>query len=272
MPPWGRPSGPACLADVTAMHGCAIPEHDHAARHFAPQGLQEGDHLPCVDGAVLTMEVPLAFRRDRTASGEVSAGLPFPPHGGLADRRLGADDTGQGINARCIYQEERVLLGWRPLLRAGQVSSRQRARRAGFWGRQRSAWHPRLRCPGWDITPNSRRMTAAIRRRVHRSPRQPSAVGPRHKRLGRRASGSADTRHGAPGGERCCHAAGPASRVRVIHWRTAPSLTPSAAAIGRGDQPCCFRCQAWSRRASCQWVGVLFIMRVYHEPIPNVSS
>jgi hypothetical protein len=94
MQPLGRPSGQELLHDVTAMKGRPIPDHDHAAGYFAPQVFQEGDHIRRVDGAVLTMEVPLALRRDRTARREVLTGPPFPPYGGLANRRIGADDTG----------------------------------------------------------------------------------------------------------------------------------------------------------------------------------
>jgi hypothetical protein len=156
--PLGRPMRQEVLDEVPAMNGGAIPNDDQAARHFAPQVFQEGHHLCRVDGALLSVEVQLALRRDRTDGGEVIAGPPFPHQRGLADRRVGTDDAGQGIKARFIYKEERVLLGRRPFLMAGQVSarpraraasSRCRARRAGFWGLHRRALHTRLIWPGW---------------------------------------------------------------------------------------------------------------------------
>src|SRR5215831_8460365 len=45
------------------------------------------------------------------------------------------------------------------------------------------------------------------------------------------------------------------SQARLIHWLIAPALTPRAVAIWRWDQPCCWRRQACSRRASCQLWG-----------------
>jgi hypothetical protein len=153
----GRPIRPEVLDKVTAMPGGALPNDDQAARHFAPQVFQEGHHLHRVDSALRSVEVQRALRRDRTDRGEVIVGPPFPQPGGLADRRIGTDDAGQGINARFIYNEARLLLGLRPFLMAGQVSSRHRAmaassrcraRRPGFWGLHRRALHTRLIGPG----------------------------------------------------------------------------------------------------------------------------
>jgi hypothetical protein len=103
------------------------------------------------------------------------AGPPLVQDGRLAHRHIRAHHAGEGIEAGFIDEEDPLLLGLRPLLIAGHVSSRQRA----------SAASSRL-------------------------------------------------------------------RARVIHWLTAPSLTPNAWAICRWDQPCRWRFQACSRRASGQ--------------------
>jgi hypothetical protein len=58
---------------------------------------------------------------------------------------------------------------------------------------------------------------------------------------GRARGGAVPQRVGAP------------PRARFTHWLTAAALTPNAAAIWRCGQPCCLRCQAWSRRASVQF-------------------
>jgi hypothetical protein len=50
-------------------------------------------------------------------------------------------------------------------------------------------------------------------------------------------------------------ASAPCSRARLHHWLTAPSVTPSARAIARCAQPCCFSAHARSRRPSRQSVG-----------------
>ncbi len=100
---------------------------------------------------VLTMKLQLALWRDRADGREMLVGVPLPQEGGLAAGGVGAHDPRHGIEARFIYQED-GLLRVRPLLRAGQVSSRHWAiaasshwwaRRAGCCGLQRSAWHKR---------------------------------------------------------------------------------------------------------------------------------
>jgi hypothetical protein len=92
------------------------------------------------------------------------AGPPLAHNGRLAHRRIGAHDTGKGINPGLVSEEEALLLGLRPLLIAGQVSSRQqaiaassrwRARRAGFWGLQWITWHKRPTGRGWYERPNA---------------------------------------------------------------------------------------------------------------------
>ena len=80
-----------------------------------------------IHGVVLAMEIPLALRRHRTDDGEVIAGPPFPQDRRVPHRGIGVDDTRQGIKARLIYEEDRLLLRFRPFLIAGHVSVRQRA-------------------------------------------------------------------------------------------------------------------------------------------------
>src|SRR5262249_14725403 len=135
-----------------------------------------------IDGAVLAVEVQLALWRQGTDGGEMIARPPLPQDGCLPHRGIGADDTGQGIEARFVDEKDALLLGLRPLLMAGQLcsrpcasaaSSRWRARRAGFCGLQRSALSKRPIWTGWEVMPHARRMTVAIRPRVHTCPRKP---------------------------------------------------------------------------------------------------
>jgi hypothetical protein len=138
------------LNGAAAVDRRAIPDDDHPARHFAQQVFEERDHVVRVDGVVLAVEVQLALRRDGTDGREMVAGPSPAQDGRLAHRRIRAHDTGQGIKPGLVYEEDRLLVGLRPLLMAGQVSSRHwaiaassrwRARRAGFCGVQRTAWH-----------------------------------------------------------------------------------------------------------------------------------
>ena len=59
-------------------------------------------------------------------------GPPLSQDGGLADRRVRPDDTGQRIEAGLVYEANRLLLFLRPFLMAGQVSSRHGAIAASF--------------------------------------------------------------------------------------------------------------------------------------------
>ncbi len=241
--------------------GGAIPADDQAARDLPPQVLQERAHLRRVESAVLTMARPRPRRGDGTAGREMVAGVPLAQDGRLAPWGIGAHDTGQGRTPGFVYEEDGLLLGCRPLLRAGQVSSRQRgiaassrwrARRMGLCGLQRSAWQRRPTGGGWEVTPNSERIMTAMRPRVQTCPRKPYASGPRRNSSGRCASCASESRRGAPGGGRCRRVSGPPSRARFIHWLTAPSLTPRASAIWRWAPPLCLSCQACNRRAAFQ--------------------
>ena len=116
------------------------------------------DDVARVDGVILAVEVELAAGGDGTDRRQMVAGVPLSQDGRLAHRRIGPDHAGQGIKAGFIYEENTLPLGFRPLLMAGQVSSRQRvmaassrwrARRAGFCGLQRIVWHTRPTWRGW---------------------------------------------------------------------------------------------------------------------------
>jgi hypothetical protein len=71
-------------------------------------------------------------------------GVPLLQDGGLADWGVATHDTGEGITPGLIYEEERLVLGFRPLLRAGQRSSRQRVIAAS------SRWRARRAAPGGE--------------------------------------------------------------------------------------------------------------------------
>jgi hypothetical protein len=78
-------------------------------------------------------------------------------------------------------------------------SSRSLARRWGFWGLHpipRSRYQTR---PGWYCTSNSRWITWATRRRVHKSVGNPAALAPRRRISARRCFWSAVRRGGRPG-------------------------------------------------------------------------
>lgn|GEM_PF-1159926 len=143
---------------VAAVDRRAIPDQHHPARHLAQQVFEKRDHVGRVDGAILAMKVELAPGRDGADGGEMIAGVPLPQDRCVAHWCIRAYDAGQGIESRFVYEEDGLLLGLRPLLIAGHLSSRHwamavssrcRARRTGFWGLQRRALRKRPTWVGW---------------------------------------------------------------------------------------------------------------------------
>jgi hypothetical protein len=153
MEPLGRSVGQELFDEMAAVNGGAIPDNDHTTGDLPQHMLQEGYHVLRIEGALLDVEIEFSLRGDGADGREMITRPPLPQDGSLAHRGIGADDTGQGIKPRFVYEQDCLLLRLRPFLRAGQVSSRQwaiaassrcRARRAGFCGLQRMAWHKRL--------------------------------------------------------------------------------------------------------------------------------
>lgn len=158
MEPVGCPIRQECLDDVTAVNRGPVPNDDHPAGHLTQEVLQEGDDVVGVERVALAEAVEFALGGQGTDGRQMLTGPPLPQDGRLAHGRIGADDAGQGINPGLVYEENTLPLGFRPLLMAGQVSSRQRvmaassrwrARRAGFCGLQRIVWHTRPTWRGW---------------------------------------------------------------------------------------------------------------------------
>jgi hypothetical protein len=138
----------ALLEALTAMHGSTSPDAHQAAWDLTSQGLQKAHNISRSEGAVLAVAVELPLRREGSDGGERIACAPCAQDRGLAGRRLGAHHPRPGVDPGFVYQADRVLLGLRPLLRAGHgpwrpgalaASSRWRARRLGCCGLQRIA-------------------------------------------------------------------------------------------------------------------------------------
>ena len=127
-----RAMGQEFLDDLTAMDGGAIPNNHEATRDLTQQMLQKGHHVGRVHRVVLRMEGEFALGRDGTDRRQMVVGVPFPQNRGLADGGIGAHDTGEWIKPRFVYEEDRLLLSLRPLLMAGQVSSRHCAMAASL--------------------------------------------------------------------------------------------------------------------------------------------
>ena len=146
------------LDDTAAVNRSPIPNDTHAAGYLPQQRLQKGDDILRIDRMILAGAIPLAFGRDGADGREMVTRPPLPQDRRVPDRGLGAHDTGQRRETGLVYEENRLLLGLGPLLRAGQVSSRQRAmaassrwraRRAGFCGLRPIALSTRPTWTGW---------------------------------------------------------------------------------------------------------------------------
>ena len=154
------------------MHRRAVPHQHQAARACPPPMLQKRAHVVGVDRVRLAVKRECALRRDGADGRQMIPGPPLVQAGGVPHRRIRAGDTGPGLHAGFISEEEALRLGLRPLLRAGQVaacprvmaaSARCRARRAGVWGLQRRTWPKRPIGRGWEETPHASCITAARR-------------------------------------------------------------------------------------------------------------
>jgi hypothetical protein len=223
---WRRAGREDLLEGRAAVNRRAIPDAHPPAGALAPQMLANRDDVVRMEGTVLAVAVHLTRRRDRAAGRQLGAGAPLPHNGRLAPGRRGAHDPGQGIATGFVSEAQRLLLRLRPLLRAGPGSARQRAlaasargwaRRPGFWGLQRRAVRRRPTGVGCYTTPHATRSTSTTRCRGQTGPRHPSAAGLRRHKAGRRASGSAARRRGAPGDGRWRQAWRPPARARCPH-------------------------------------------------------
>jgi hypothetical protein len=132
-----------------------ISEDHEAAGHLPEHVIEKGDDIGGIDGLAMVMKIQLALGRDGADGRTVVAGPSLPENRCVAHRGIRPDHTGQWIESGFIYEEDALPVGLCPLLRAGYVSSRQRAmaassrcraRRAGFCRLHRSVFSKR---PTW---------------------------------------------------------------------------------------------------------------------------
>jgi hypothetical protein len=115
------------LKGMASVNGCALPDEHHPARQLPQQALGNGRNVAGIKRMVLAMAKQLPVRAERYDGGEMVAGPPLPRGLGLPRRRPRAHPTGQGIEARFVYEEGHLLLRVRPYWSAGHASARQRA-------------------------------------------------------------------------------------------------------------------------------------------------
>ncbi len=130
------------------------------------------------------------------------------------------------------------------------ASSRSIARRSGFWHDQSKALSTRPTCARCRRTPNSRRITVAIRRVVHSAVSKPHASAPRSKRRGNFARCRAVNLGGRPGAGFAFNAAEPRRRTASRHRITELWQQPSRRATSVMEAPAFNRSTARRRRRS----------------------
>ena len=107
--PRRRAVGQELLDGVAAVDRRAIPDASHLARHLPQQVFENGHDVDGIHRLVLARDIQVALRGDRADGGEVIRGPPLPHHGGLPERRIRAHHAGQGINARFIDVDDRLI-------------------------------------------------------------------------------------------------------------------------------------------------------------------
>jgi hypothetical protein len=240
------------------MGAVPIQNQDEFLLHMPMHQAQESDHG--IETYVLLMNLkeqmrpmPHRGKTDPGNHGEPVVPIPTVLHGGLPFRRpCPAYQWLQPI-ATLVYKQDRpaVLPGlfftsshfWVRQVRMAS-SSRSLARRWGFWGLHpipRSRYQTR---PGWYCTSNSRWITWATRRRVHKSVGNPAALAPRRRISARRCFWSAVRRGGRPGWGLARSASTPCSWSTFFQRETEAGETPTRRLTSRTPLP------AWSIRTA----------------------
>ncbi len=246
---------------VAAMNRRTIPHHQQLASNHPPHVTQERDTLGARQRSATSQRKELAARCNPAHHRQVSARDEGVQHRGHATRRIGADNSGQQIEARFVNKDGRLMRTPRFFFNSGQVSSRHSmifsssrwaARSIGFCGVQPKAFSNRETWSLWYVTANSRAITCPMRRQVQTSPRKPYASAPCDKNSGISFSWSGVNLGVAPLCGRACKLVTPCFCTAVIHWLTATFVTPKASAISCCDQPSRLSSSARQRRISFQ--------------------
>src|SRR6266851_5303044 len=271
----GRTAGAVVLDRLAAMNGRPVPDDEQLAMDFAQQHAQEAHDIRAAIGLVLRLQEQPSLGREPPHRRQVVVRQRHAQDGRVPTRRPGAHGHRQQGEAGLIYPDDGASFGGRFFSEAGHRSCHQAAiAAASRWvarvtGRCTlwcTACSSRLTCAGWDVTPKVRRSTSATRLQVQTWPRKPYASAPRSRSAGIWASCSALSLGCGPGAGWRRNASTPSSRARLSHWLTAPGVTPSAAAMADGFQPCSLSSQARRRRPSRQssWVVFVLMPPAYH--------
>src|SRR6267143_5022604 len=178
------------------VNTAAIQQDDDRAPEMSQQGAEEDGDFDMAD-VLVGMQVHVEAQAvtdgadgDRRDRGDLVAAIAVADDRGLPPSGPGPSDIWDQEEAALVGEDDMGLQALRVFFtavhryrfhRAMAASSRSNARRSGFWHDHPRRVSRRPTCARWSGTPNSRRITVAMRRVVQRSVSKPHAVAPRSK-------------------------------------------------------------------------------------------
>ena len=255
--------------DPGAMRRNTVLDNQEQIIDHAQQLAKKEDDFSARNRMSINRQKQLALGRDRPDERKMLMGQKFLQDRCLAAGCIRTHDHRQHVYSRFIYKDDGSSFFDRLFFNSGQRTSFQcwisaslrcLARRIGFWGVQPRSLRMRLTWAGWYRTPNSRSINLPTRAQVHSSPRNAKLSGPLASKPESFWRSAALKRIGAPDLGCSVSPASPPSLPRLIHWLTAPWLTPRASAMSFCFQPVWYKAQARLRRSSFQLVVLSFAL------------
>ena len=252
-------------ADIGAVvNGAAVPDYNDVLPKVAEKSAEENGDLHVCD--VVRVEVDIETEPATTGTDgdgrdrrDAVVAVSVPHDRRLASRGPGPPYVGNQQEPGLVQENERgvqapgffLMAAHRYRLQCAMAaSSRSNARRSGFWHDQPNRLSNRPTCARCSSTPNSRRITVAIRRVVHSSVVNPDAVAPWSNRRGSFFNCFALNFGGRPEAGRACSASGPRRLTRSRHKMTELCEQPRRRATSVIDAPPSNSAMACRRRRS----------------------
>ena len=246
------------------VNGATVPDHDDVFSKVTEERAEEHRNLHMTDVVRMEMDIEaesmaLGTDRDGGDRGDLVVPVPVPNDRGLASWSPGPPNVGNEQDPGLVKEHELCVQAPGLFLMAVHryrfqcataSSSRSTARLSGFWHDHPSRLSSRLTCARCSSTPNSRRITLAIRWVVHNSVVNPDAIAPWIKRRGSLFNCFELNLGGRPGVGRDCNASGPRRLTRSRHKMTELCEQPRRRATSVIDAPPSRSAMARRRRRS----------------------
>src|SRR5215211_6349517 len=269
------------------MNAPAIKTDDKRPTESLAQLLNEADDVLGANVLFLNLKRSAdstPCRRERHCADYAHAVIAVP---GPLNRRDASEGPRAAIHwlqaeASFIEKDDRCAVAIGFFLTRGQSQLRQRSTASascsratcrGFCGLKPSSCKMRDKCPGWYSTLNRFRITAAIRKHVHRSVRYPAAVGPASTISISSSRCASESLGAGPGCRLAAKASTPPAFHAVFQRLTLERSTPNCSATVRRDFPAWKYSAARRRRASSSAALPVGLMHTHTVlAIPRVRS